>query len=317
MATRVPAVDRAAEILEFLGRDPTRGFTASEIATGVGIHKATCYSTVMCLDDLGFVRRDDDRKLYFLGPALIGLGFAAARRHPAYLEARTEMFRLAERLDVSCLISVRDGDEIVVLDIAGDTQPAHLPMRVGRRVPLTAALGSIYYAWAPIAVIEKWISESEGQFDLEPAERRHALAVVRSRGYSLGGERDFGLRLDSVLRKLAADDQNHRTLEIAMEVADLIRSRTALDADGDAVDARVNFIIAPIFNASGQVEMAFTLFGRPGQLTVDSVDGHAEVLLAAASRVTAASGGRMPQPFGGAGDLYGFQEPVRRAREGT
>ena len=163
------------------------------------------------------------------------------------------MFRLAEQLDVSCLISVRDGDEIVVLDIAGDTQPAHLPMRVGRRVPLTAALGSVYYAWAPIDVIEKWISESEGQFDLEPAERRHALAVVRSRGYSLGGERDFGLRLDSVLRKLAADDQNHRTLEIAMEVADLIRSRTALDSDGDGVDARVNFIIAPIFDASGQV----------------------------------------------------------------
>jgi DNA-binding IclR family transcriptional regulator len=120
-----------------------------------------------------------------------------------------------------------------------------------------------------------------------------------------------------VLRKLAADDQNHRTLEIAMEVADLIRSRTVLDSDGDGVDTRVNFIIAPIFDASGHVGMAFTLFGRPGQLTVDSVASHADVLLAAASRVTAATGGRMPQPFTGAADLYGFDETVRRGKEST
>jgi DNA-binding IclR family transcriptional regulator len=314
VATRVPAVDRAAEILEFLSRDPTRGFTASEIATAVGIHKATCYSTVMCLDDLGFVRRDDDRKLYYLGPTLVGLGFAAARRHRAYVDARAEMFRLAAQLDVSCLISVRDGDEIVVVDIAGDTHPAHLPMRIGRRVPLTAALGSVYYAWAPLDVIERWIGESEGQFDLAPAQRRHALAVVRGRGYSLGGERDFGLRLDSVLRKFAEDGPNDRTLEIAMEVADLIRSRTAFDPPGDAGDTRVNFIIAPIFDATGQVGMAFTLFGRPGQLTVDSVPDYAEVLLAAASRVTAASGGRMPEPLGGAADLYGLRQ-TGRARD--
>jgi DNA-binding IclR family transcriptional regulator len=304
----VPAVDRAAEILEFLSRDPTQGFTASEIAAAVGIHKATCYSTVMCLDDLGFVRRDDDRKLYYLGPTLVGLGFAAARRHGAYVEARAEMFRLSEDLGVSCLVSVRDGDEIVVLDIAGDTHPAHLPVRIGRRVPSTAALGSVYYAWAPIDVIEKWISESEGQFDLDPADRRRVLALVRSRGYSLGGERDFGLRLESVLRKFSADDQSDRATEIAMEVADLIRSRTAFDPNGDAADKRVNFVIAPIFDASGQVSMAFTLFGRPGQLTIDTVDRYADAVLAGAARVTAATGGRMPGSAGDDADLYGLTE---------
>ena len=296
MVTKVPAVDRAATILELLGRDPRRGFTVSELAVETGIHKATCHSTVMCLDELGFIRRDEGDKTYRLGPALIALGFAAAVRHWPYVAARAEATRLATELDKSCLISVRDGEELVVLDIVGDTMPAHLPVRIGRRMPSTAALGSVYYAWAPVATIEKWITDSEGDFDLTPQQRRDALATVRSRGYSLGGEHDFGLELDSVLRRAAASETAGRSLEIAMEIADLIRSR----AGANAVDAdrRVNFVIAPIFDAAGRVVMTLTLFGRPGQLTVASAVEYAAAVVAAADRVTVTTGGRAPTDFG-------------------
>ena len=79
MAAPVPAVARAARILDAMADAPRRRFTAAELASALGIHRATCFSIVSCLTGLGLLVRDPIRKTYALGPGLVHLGVEGRR----------------------------------------------------------------------------------------------------------------------------------------------------------------------------------------------------------------------------------------------
>lgn len=285
----VPAVGRAAAILEFLSREPQQTFTLSEVTAAVGIHKASCHSLLGELTADGLVTRIDLR--YALGPALISYGYAALRRFDAYLPARAEIFAIAESLNVSCLVSARDGATIVILDMAGDIQPAHLPSRRGRRYPLEPPLGLLFYAWEPDDVIEHWLTTMQSdQPEVPRNDVLAALMTIRSRGYSLSIEGDFDIDLQRVLRLAKEEDRD----QMARELGDLMRSRFVRSTTHHADDRPLNYIIAPIFSSTSQVCASLTMFASPGQLTTSVASEYAGPLLMAARRVTQAIGGVDP-----------------------
>jgi DNA-binding IclR family transcriptional regulator len=288
-STPVPAVDRAIAIVNFLADNPHASFSLSEIARRTGIHKATSVALLSRLTAHGFVVRDDS-KHYSLGPASLGLSFQYSQRFPGFVDARAEMFRLADKLGLGSSICAIDTDELVILDVAGNLQPRHLPTRVGRRIPLVPPSGTVFKAWAGADEIKAWLSAMAERYELDESAQLQVIASIRARGYSLGSEQDFDIKLDTVLRKLESEDLDTRSVSMALMVADKLRGYRG--SAGDSVD----YLVAPIFNSSGTVFMSLQLFGEPGQITRDQVEPLSVELLRATGRITRHIHGVMPEP---------------------
>ena len=289
----MPAVDRAASILRLLTEKWDEPRTLSEISREVGIHKATCAALLGRLVAHGYVRRTPD-KSYMLGPEMLGMAFGYARRHPGFAQARQEIFDLADSTGLGCSICVPDDDELVILDVAGDVQPTYLPTRVGRRLPFAPPLGNIFRAWLPPDEIQKWLSQMADDYDLDLDQQVRVVSSIRSRGYSLGSEQDFDIKLDAVMRRLERQDTDLAGISVAMMLADKIRAYQGAQGGLDDKDRSVDYIVGPVFDHRGQVVMSVQLFGAPGQIRMSKVQAFATQLLAATRRITSSVGGSPP-----------------------
>jgi DNA-binding IclR family transcriptional regulator len=292
MVTPVPAVDRAGRILDLLASQG-RELTASQVAAELGLSKATCFATLLCLADLGWVVRDEARKTYGLGPELVRLGWASIEQVPGIAVARREMFALARDLDVGCFVCRLAGDDMVILDRAGlEAGVFDLPALDALRVPARPPLGSVYYAWSPPGQIEAWLHRAGhvgSRRELEA--HRRALSAIRERGYSIGGGIEVQLQLEQLLERLGTSHRDER-LQLALALADLVRGTPA--AGQPAGSHPVSHLLAPAFDSDGSVMLTLTITGRPGQVHDGNVEVYARPLLAAMDRITAAAGGRHP-----------------------
>lgn len=293
MATAVPALDRTMQILEFLRQNASDRYTLSDISRATGIHKATCASTLNTLASYEMVHRDESRR-YSVGNRFVGLSHAYASQYPAFVLGREEVVRLVARTELSCAMIVRDGADLVILDMLGNTQPAHLHMRIGMRVPLVPPVGTIFKAWSPTEELDAWIDQMHEQFGGEPADYLGAVTGLRARGFSLGGEHDIHLELESALRQVASAPSDTRVVEVAMIVADKIRNYSSA-SNGDEP---VNSVIGPVFDPNGQVTMTLNLFGQLGAIRSRHLEKIAQPLLESCARITEKAGGRLPDGFG-------------------
>ncbi|MER3452150.1 MAG: IclR family transcriptional regulator, partial [Acidimicrobiia bacterium] len=158
MARRAPATERTIAIVEFLASEPERPFSLSELARRLGLNKATAHAVLGALVDAGWLLRHPVDKTYTLGPALVGIGTAAAGRHRTMVEfAEPEMHRLSEELGLQCFASAVVGEEILILARVGATTPLGVTVPVGQRLPLVPPLGTVFMAWAPEAEIDAWL----------------------------------------------------------------------------------------------------------------------------------------------------------------
>jgi DNA-binding IclR family transcriptional regulator len=290
MATRVPALERASRILQFLARSPAGESTVSQVAAELGLSKATTFAQLVCLSELGWLTRDDERKTYRLGPELVHLGWASIDQVPGIEIARREMFALAAQLDVGCFACRLVGADMVILDRAGaETADFALPALDALRVPARPPLGSVYFAWSPPAEIDAWLTRSGGAGSrAELAANRRALAAIRHRGYSIGGGMEMQLQLEDLIERLGSSSSDER-LALALSVADLVRGST-----GPGNAHPISHLLGPAFDAAGRVALTLTIVGRPGQVHQGNVEEFANPLLAALDRVTASIGGRCP-----------------------
>ncbi|MEQ3549641.1 helix-turn-helix domain-containing protein [Pseudonocardia nematodicida] len=293
MPTAVPALDRTMQILELLRNRPLDPMTLSDISRATGIHKATCASTLTTMAAYDMVRRDESLR-YSIGSRFVGLAHAFSRQYPAFFHGREDVVRLVARTELSCAAIARDGDDLVILDMLGNAQPAHLRMRTGMRVPLVPPVGTIFKAWEPVAEQDAWIDGMIAEFGGERDEYVGAIAALRARAFSLGGEHDFHLALDTALRQATRAHADDRVLEVAMIVADKIRNySTATNGDEP-----INSVIGPIFDAEGRVTMTLNLFGELGSVRRRDLDSIVPSLLGTCARVTQKAGGRLPEGFG-------------------
>ncbi len=122
-----------------------------------------------------------------------------------------------------------------------------------------------------------------------------AVAALRSRGYSLGGEHDVNLELEAAIRRInSAHDGDERVLEVALIVANKIRN---YQGPGAPDDEPVNSVIGPVFDHTGQVVMTLNLFGELGEIRSKDLSGITPQLLETTIRITQKTGGRLPTGF--------------------
>jgi len=172
---RVPAVDRAARLLGLLEADG-RPMTISELARQLGINKGTMRDLLETLRAHGLVERDEDRKLYRLGPRLARLGMAALGQLDLARVARPFLVELASEVNGAVLLLVPHDDSATI----------------GRRIRLAAgACGKVFLAHlaeperaARLAELRQPTARSI----TDPARYAAELEQTRRRGYATDDE---------------------------------------------------------------------------------------------------------------------------------
>jgi IclR family transcriptional regulator, KDG regulon repressor len=187
----VPAVDRAARLLALL-ESTARPMTISELARGLNINKGTMRDLLETLRVHGLLERDEERKLYRLGPRLARLGVAALGQLDLAHAAHAYLIDLAHQIGGAVLLLVRDGDRATIVDKADAGQVAvQVSATVGRRIPLAAgACGKVFLSHVEPTQRSVYLSHLRPTVRTirDPAVYAAELEVVRRAGYAMDDE---------------------------------------------------------------------------------------------------------------------------------
>src|SRR6185503_18773506 len=97
-------------------------------------------------------------------------------------------------------------DEIVFVARAGRASPRSPNVREGERVPLVPPLGAVFMAWATSDEVARWLARAPS---VDAGRARAALALARTRGYSIGSasetQRAFGATVFSLADAARSD----------------------------------------------------------------------------------------------------------------
>jgi DNA-binding IclR family transcriptional regulator len=127
---------RGLRVLRALAHEPD-GLSPTELAAELGTHRAGIYRLLGPLLEARIVSRTDGGA-YTLGLGLVEL--ASAVRPRLQEVAAPELRALAEEIGATAALTVRDGDEAVVLTVVEPrTVSMHLTYRAGLRHPIDVA----------------------------------------------------------------------------------------------------------------------------------------------------------------------------------
>ncbi len=282
------SAERIVDVVEFLGSNPDRDFTLSELCRKLELSKATAHALLATLTERAWVVRHPRDKTYRLGPALTTIAGAAGARQLEVVDyARDEMQELAKDLNVQCVASAVLGDDIVLLAVIGSARPLSVHVQAGQRIPLAPPLGTVFMAWAGPTRIDRWLRKlGPNATEAQLAGYQAAVDRVRQRGYSLSLEVDARALLE---RAIADGD---RPLS---EVLEELGQQEYLLVDLQPHQSyRLSMLAAPVFGADASVQLALSLFDLPPTVTAEEVPRLGERLVQATTAVTKAIGGREP-----------------------
>jgi DNA-binding IclR family transcriptional regulator len=179
-------LDRGLRALEVL-REHGDGMSVAELADALDTHRAAVYRLLAPLTEHHLIRRSSDGR-YVLGAGLLALAGGVQSRLQEVAEP--VLRELADRLQATTALTLRDGDEAVVAIVTSPRdQLVHLTYRTGMRHPLSAGAPGLALLAAmprrtsePPAVAgarERGWAQSSGQ--LLPGATGVAAAVLSAR----------------------------------------------------------------------------------------------------------------------------------------
>jgi DNA-binding IclR family transcriptional regulator len=164
------SVNRALTALELVADAGELG--VSELGRQLGVHKATASRLAAVLAERGLLERDPLTERYRIGFGLVRLAGAAMSGLDLVRLARPILETLAERAREASNLGVRSGDDVVYVDQISGSRSIVTVSWVGRRTPMHATSnGKVLLAFADHTITD-------------PAELRHELDAVRTRGYA-------------------------------------------------------------------------------------------------------------------------------------
>lgn len=296
MARPAPAASRAIQILDLLVTHPTERFTLTELVRRTGMSLGSAHATLAVLEGSGHVSRNPTTRAYALGPALVVAGVVALEHHPAIDASREVIGPLADGLGVEVVVSARTVDEIIFVARSGRHSPSGPEVREGERVPLVPPLGAVFLAWSEDIEIDRWLARSPETSPAALERHRAALAMTRTRGFTVTassdtqrrlGERTYSLA-DSPSDSALRDDVTELFAKLAAEDYPII------DLDPDR-RYDVGNMAAPVFGPDGEVIAAISATGFPPDQSAEAVIAAGSAVRDAAAVATRASRGRAPE----------------------
>lgn len=291
-----PPTRRTVKVLNLLASDPRARPNLTTIARSLDISASTCLGILHELTVAGFVVRHPDHT-YSLGGSLIAVGQAAREGRPGIARARVELAALSEELGAVCTASAVVGDQIVVLDMAGEPGEGAPAVHPGATFPFLAPVGLIFAAWDPDPVIDAWLARSPLAF--EPAKLgrlRRVIATARQQGYLVERLTNVEVSLHRFLARGADGGGFDRSTQQALTMALAIFAERdyAHDELAGAQDTSVSVVCAPCFDADGRVELVLGVYVMRAAVRVGEVEALAARLARSCASVTASIGGRDP-----------------------
>lgn len=183
---RVQTLGRAVQILEAVvsGRN---GVGITELRQATGLPLATLHRILGEWLDLGFVQQEPDTRRYSSGFRLMHLGLAAWEQLDVRKLAHPIMERLATESGESVYLTVREGDEGVVIDVVDGPSALHLRTSIGARQPLHLGISRrSLLAYLPPDEIAATLGRVEARGGRVPVGLEAGLAEIRAHDYGVG-----------------------------------------------------------------------------------------------------------------------------------
>lgn len=148
---RVPAVDKALDILELLSAESS-GLPMAILAERLGRTISEIYRTVQLLEARGYLERNADGDRYAVTMKLFRLAHAMPRVRSLSALALPIMEQLTIEIEQSCHLAVLDGLDILIIAQVDSPLPRQYSVTLGARLPLwEASSGNLLLAQLPEA----------------------------------------------------------------------------------------------------------------------------------------------------------------------
>jgi IclR family transcriptional regulator, KDG regulon repressor len=187
----VPAVEQTARILQYLSSSPGFKANLADISRNVSVHSSKAYAILNTLQTFGHILRDDDAKLYSLGPGLISLGRQALEGMDYRSLARPHLSALAEETHCTALFEIIAGKSLVVVALEESKDAVTARIKLGDIHPLHyRAHGIAMAAFLPEKERAQILAGENQLFNeqhpgIDYAQLEPALSEIRRKGYML------------------------------------------------------------------------------------------------------------------------------------
>jgi len=179
---QAPALSRGIDVLEILATEP-EGLTSPELSRLLGLTNSQLFRILATLEHRGYIVRSDERYLTTL--RLFAVAFRHSPTERLLALAGPVMRRLAEEVEQSSLLSVRNGACMIVVAFVPAPAVVSLVVPVGQQYPLlTSTAGLLHLAHEPAstrdALIAEVVGASPGELERERLRRLEELTGSRS-----------------------------------------------------------------------------------------------------------------------------------------
>ncbi|NIT53266.1 MAG: IclR family transcriptional regulator [candidate division Zixibacteria bacterium] len=181
-----PALEKGLDIIEYLS-ERDEGENLTSIASGIGRSNGEIFRMLSVLEQRGFVDRLPGSDHFLLTDKLFRLGLNRPKKKNLMKLAIPAMEKFAKECQNACHLSVRTGNEMVVVTRVESPINVGISVRVGHRLPLAhAPSGRCITAFSrpdEIKAIVADVRKSEGA--KKAKEFQSAIEDIQRVGYSL------------------------------------------------------------------------------------------------------------------------------------
>ena len=186
----VPALAQGLGILALFDGE-SRSLTAPEIAKKLSLPRTKVFRLLQTLTSMDYLRCEEDKRHFSLGPALLGRGFEYLASLDMVEIAQPILQRLRDRTALSAHMAIRDGREIIYVSRFAARSTIASSVNIGTRFPVHATI------MGRMTIFEMDDKELERLFRNQPLERftkqtpttlkalKAILAEDRARGYAV------------------------------------------------------------------------------------------------------------------------------------
>jgi IclR family KDG regulon transcriptional repressor len=213
---KVQVLDRAINILEFIGQQSSGEAALPELSAAMKLHKTTTHRIAHVLESRGLLRRGLDSNRYRLGLHLYDLGCQALDHVNIRDEARPVMTRVAYEVGETVHLALLDRAEVLYIERVEPQRSLTMGSKLGARNPVyCTALGKAILSCAPEMEIDRILAGLR----MEARTRntitnvlafKRELERVHDRGYAIDDE-----EIEEGIRCIAAPVLNASDLALA------------------------------------------------------------------------------------------------------
>lgn len=162
-------------------------WSVSDLAVETGLDKSNVHRLLRALGEAEFIAQDSATKRYRLGVGVLDLASNHVARLRPHEIARPHLEALSRESGETAALAVRDGLEIVVVQMTESSLPVRVTTTLGARAALhCSAAGKIYLAYGPESLFAEVVTAGLRAYTANTITRTETLRYEVARARKLG-----------------------------------------------------------------------------------------------------------------------------------